>query len=77
MITILKKQTTSYYTYSELKEAAITYYLRDILERKSKIELLKLLESNYYPKLIDGLSYPFEYLGDEKIKQDRSLSKHQ
>jgi hypothetical protein len=78
VITISKKQTTPYYTYNELKEAAIIYYLRNILEQKSKIELLKLLESNYYPQLLSLLICPFEYLGDveTELKQLNKMGRY-
>lgn len=53
------------YTYNELKEAAVIYFVRDQLEKtKTKIELIKLAENDNYNNILDTLLEPFEYLGD-------------
>lgn len=66
------------FSYSEIKEAAIIFLLRDILEQKTKLELIKLLENNTYSKILNSLLYPFEYLGnvDEELKQLNQIARY-
>jgi hypothetical protein len=67
------------YSSEELREAAIIYFLRDNLEKnKTKIELIKLLESGAYPRFSNILLNPFEYLGDveQEIKEVNNVFRY-